>query len=145
MFKALMVHGKGAAAAPSLVELDDADLPEGEVTVRVQYSSLNYKDALAITGRGAILKSFPMIPGIDLAGVVEASRDAAWQPGARRVFCVRPPWRFSPSPQPLTTTASPGCQAASRLASTTPARSMPGIIGKDFRIAPRPVIASASL
>ncbi|HSV71638.1 MAG TPA: MDR family oxidoreductase [Methylibium sp.] len=81
MFKALMVHGKGAAAAPALVELIDADLPEGEVTVRVQYSSLNYKDALAITGRGAILKSFPMIPGIDLAGVVEASRDPAWQPG----------------------------------------------------------------
>jgi acrylyl-CoA reductase (NADPH) len=81
MFKALMVHGKGAAAAPALVELDDTDLPEGEVTVRVQYSSLNYKDALAITGRGAILKSFPMIAGIDLAGVVESSHDAAWQPG----------------------------------------------------------------
>jgi acrylyl-CoA reductase (NADPH) len=81
MFKALMVHGKGAAAAPALVDLDDADLPAGEVTVRVQYSSLNYKDALAITGRGAILKSFPMIAGIDLAGVVEASDDPAWQPG----------------------------------------------------------------
>lgn len=81
MYKALMVHGPGAAAAPAIVALDDADLPAGEVTVRVQYSSLNYKDALAITGRGAILKSFPMIAGIDLAGVVESSTDPAWQPG----------------------------------------------------------------
>lgn len=81
MFKALRVHGKGDAAAPAIVELDDTALPAGDVTLSVQYSSLNYKDALAITGRGAILKSFPMVAGIDLAGVVESSSDPAWKAG----------------------------------------------------------------
>ena len=81
MYKALMVYGKGDAAAPAIVERRDGDLPSGEVTVRVQYSSLNYKDALAITGRGAIMKSFPMIAGIDLAGIIESSDDSAWRAG----------------------------------------------------------------
>ncbi len=79
--QALRVHGAGAAAAPALVALDEAALPPGAVTLRVRYSSLNYKDALAITGRGAILKSFPLTAGIDLAGVVESSEDPAWRPG----------------------------------------------------------------
>lgn len=81
MFKALVVHGKGDAAAPAIVERRDSELPAGEVTVSIQYSSLNYKDALAITGRGAILKSFPMVAGIDLAGVVETSEAPGWEPG----------------------------------------------------------------
>jgi acrylyl-CoA reductase (NADPH) len=81
MFKALRLHGSGAAAQPALVDLDDAALPPGAVTLRVRYSTLNYKDALAITGRGAIIKRVPLTAGIDLAGVVEASSDPAWQPG----------------------------------------------------------------
>jgi len=73
-----------AAAEPgpaTLQELTDADLPEGDVTVAVAYSSLNYKDGLAVTGKGRIMRSHPMIAGIDLAGVVEASDSPDWQPG----------------------------------------------------------------
>ena len=73
-----------AAAEPgpaSLQELTDDQLPDGDVTVAVQYSSLNYKDGLAVTGKGKIIRSFPMICGIDLAGTVEASESADWKPG----------------------------------------------------------------
>ena len=65
-------------------ELADEDLPpfpNGAVTVDVSWSSLNYKDALAVTGTGAIVKTWPMVPGIDLAGTVAASDDPAWRPG----------------------------------------------------------------
>ncbi|WP_036251314.1 alcohol dehydrogenase catalytic domain-containing protein, partial [Methylibium sp. T29] len=68
-----------------LVELDESQLPPGDVTVRIEYSSLNFKDALAVTGRGAVVKHWPLVPGIDLAGVVERSSDPAWQPGDRVV------------------------------------------------------------
>src|SRR5579884_1841921 len=64
-----------------LTELDDDDLPEGDVTVAVRYSSLNYKDGLAVTGKGRIVRRVPMVCGIDLAGVVEASDSTAWRPG----------------------------------------------------------------
>jgi acrylyl-CoA reductase (NADPH) len=65
--------------------LDDARLPPGDVTVRVEYSTLNFKDALAVTGRGAVVRSWPLVPGIDLAGVVESSSHADWKPGDRVV------------------------------------------------------------
>lgn len=65
----------------SLRELTDADLPEGDVTIAVAYSSLNYKDGLAVTGKGKIMRSYPMTCGIDLAGVVEASDSPDWKPG----------------------------------------------------------------
>jgi len=65
----------------SLGELTDADLPDGDVTVAVRYSSLNYKDGLAVTGQGRIVRSFPLVCGIDLAGVVESSDAPAWRPG----------------------------------------------------------------
>jgi acrylyl-CoA reductase (NADPH) len=61
--------------------ITDADLPDGQVTVKVAYSSLNYKDGLAVTGKGKIARRLPMICGADLAGVVEASTDDRWQPG----------------------------------------------------------------
>ena len=64
-----------------LTQLDDDDLPPGDVTVAVQYSSLNYKDGLAVTGKGRIVRHFPMVCGIDLAGTVEASESAAYSPG----------------------------------------------------------------
>jgi acrylyl-CoA reductase (NADPH) len=65
----------------ALTELADDDLPEGDVTVAVKYSSLNYKDGLAVTGKGRIVRRFPMVCGVDLAGVVEESASDAWQPG----------------------------------------------------------------
>jgi acrylyl-CoA reductase (NADPH) len=86
MFRALMLSQDGDKKTQAeLVQLDDAQLPEGDVTLRVEYSSLNYKDALAVTGRGAIVKKWPLVPGIDLAGVVEHSTSPDWQPGDRVV------------------------------------------------------------
>jgi len=69
-------------AAPAQFEtLTDADLPDGDVTVDVRYSSLNYKDGLAVSGKGKIVRSFPMVCGIDLAGTVAASDSAEFAPG----------------------------------------------------------------
>ena len=85
MFKALMLTQQDKATQAAFAELDESALPPGDVRVKVEYSSLNYKDALAVTGRGAIVRSWPMVPGIDLAGVVESSSDPAWQPGDRVV------------------------------------------------------------
>jgi len=85
MFKALLLTQTDRVTNAQLVDLDESALPAGNVDVRVEYSSLNFKDALAITGRGAIVKKWPLVPGIDLAGVVERSEDAAWKPGDRVV------------------------------------------------------------
>lgn len=84
-FTALMLTQAGKATDAALVTLDEADLPAGDVDVRVEYSSLNFKDALAITGRGAIVKRWPIVPGIDLAGFVERSAHPGWHPGDRVV------------------------------------------------------------
>ena len=67
-------------------ELTEADLPDGDVLVDVEYSSLNYKDGLAITGKGKVVRSFPMVPGIDLAGTVLSSASADYQPGDKVVL-----------------------------------------------------------
>lgn len=82
-FRALVVDRDASGGAlAALRELSTAELPDqGEVLVAVERSSLNYKDALAITGRGKVLRAFPMVPGIDLAGVVVASDAPAWRPG----------------------------------------------------------------
>ncbi|MCA2011199.1 oxidoreductase [Cereibacter sphaeroides] len=67
-------------------QITTADLPEGEVLVDVAYSTLNYKDALAITGASPVVRSFPMVPGIDFAGVVRESADPAWKPGDKVIL-----------------------------------------------------------
>jgi acrylyl-CoA reductase (NADPH) len=77
-FPAIVAAEPGPAA---LVELGDADLPPGDVTVAVSHSSLNYKDGMAVSGSGRIARSYPMVCGIDLAGVVESSTSPAWAPG----------------------------------------------------------------
>ncbi len=64
-----------------LTEVDEAQLPEGDVTVQISHSTVNYKDALAITGRGAVARAFPLVPGIDFAGVVQASRHPSFHAG----------------------------------------------------------------
>jgi acrylyl-CoA reductase (NADPH) len=81
MFKALLLEKDDAGFRASLREVDDAALPEGDVTVRVEYSTLNYKDALAITDRSPIVRAWPMVAGIDGAGTVVASSHPAWQAG----------------------------------------------------------------
>ncbi|HNX69776.1 MDR family oxidoreductase [Rivihabitans pingtungensis] len=81
MFKAVLIEKDDAGYRASVQTLDDAALPEGNVSVRVSHSTLNYKDALAITGQGPVVRKFPMVPGIDLVGVVETSQHPDYQPG----------------------------------------------------------------
>lgn len=78
MFQALQLTDKNTIA---LTDLDESALPEGDVTVAVSYSTINYKDALAITGSAPIAKSYPMVPGIDFSGVVTASDNADFAVG----------------------------------------------------------------
>ena len=72
-FKALLAAKTGEKITTSVVEMNEQDLMPGDVTVAVDYSTVNYKDALAISGRTEVIRQFPLIPGIDLAGTVEAS------------------------------------------------------------------------
>lgn len=72
-FKALLTTRTGESISTNLVNLNDQDLMPGDVTVRVEYSNLNYKDAMAVSGRSPIIRQFPLIPGIDFAGIVESS------------------------------------------------------------------------
>lgn len=73
MFKGILIEKDEAGYRAALTDLDEGRLPKGDVTVRVSHSTLNYKDALAITGKGPVVRAFPMVPGIDLAGTVEHS------------------------------------------------------------------------
>src|SRR5580698_9750525 len=82
-FKALRVHKTDSGLAARFESLTVNDLTPGNVLIRVAYSCLNYKDALAVTGKGAILRGLPKVPGIDLSGVVESSTDAALRPGSK--------------------------------------------------------------
>ena len=70
----------------SLTDLDDDALPEGDVVVDVEYSTVNYKDGLAITGRSPIVRTWPMVPGVDLAGTVSTSYHEGFEPGDRVVL-----------------------------------------------------------
>lgn len=81
MFKAILIDKQDGVQSVGIVDLDDSKLPDAPVTVRVEYSTINYKDGLAITGKSPVVRKFPMVPGIDLAGVVEASTSEAWHPG----------------------------------------------------------------
>ena len=81
MFRGILVEKDEAGYRVAVRDLDEAQLPEGEVSVRVAYSTLNYKDGLALTGKGPVVRRFPMVPGIDLAGVVESSSHPDYRPG----------------------------------------------------------------
>jgi acrylyl-CoA reductase (NADPH) len=83
MFRGILVEQPEGRHAARVAELSPEQLPAGNVTVRVAFSTVNYKDGLAITGRSPVVRRYPMVPGIDLAGVVEASSDARWKPGDR--------------------------------------------------------------
>ncbi|MPM86112.1 Acrylyl-CoA reductase AcuI [bioreactor metagenome] len=73
MFKGILIEKDEAGYRAAIRSIDEADLPDGEVTVRISHSTLNYKDGLAITGKGPVVRRFPMVPGIDLVGTVESS------------------------------------------------------------------------
>ena len=81
MFNALVLNQHDKQTTAEVKALTTDDLPEGEVLVRVAYSSLNFKDGLAVTGTGKIIRQFPMVPGIDFCGVVETSSDPRYQAG----------------------------------------------------------------
>ena len=81
MFKALVIEKDDAGYRAAVKDVDDSALPAGEVTVRVAYSTINYKDGLAITGKSPVVRKFPLHAGIDFAGTVEASDDARFKPG----------------------------------------------------------------
>jgi acrylyl-CoA reductase (NADPH) len=80
-FKAVFATQQDGKFQASIQDLDRGMLPPGDVLVRVHYSDLNYKDGLAVTGRPGVIRKFPMIPGVDLAGVVEESVSPLWKPG----------------------------------------------------------------
>ncbi|ACC70390.1 MDR family oxidoreductase [Paraburkholderia phymatum] len=79
--KGILIEKQDNGSRASIADIDEAHLPAGDVTVRIEWSTLNYKDALAITGRSPIVRSFPMVPGIDFAGVVESSEHSQWKAG----------------------------------------------------------------
>lgn len=86
MFKALVLNQHDKQTLATIEQLGDSQLPEGNVLIDVDYSSLNYKDGLAITGKGKIVRQFPMVPGIDLTGTVCESSDERYQPGDKVVL-----------------------------------------------------------
>jgi len=86
MFKGILIHKDDNGYRTELSDIDDTQLPQGDVTVRVSHSTLNYKDGLAITGKGPIVRQFPMVPGVDLAGTVEHSGDPDFKPGDQVVL-----------------------------------------------------------
>lgn len=81
MFRGILIEKEGTTQRASVQTLDEAQLPAGNVTVRVAYSTMNFKDALAITGRTPVVRQFPMVPGIDFSGIVESSDDPAFKQG----------------------------------------------------------------
>lgn len=86
MFDALVLTQEGKVTKTNIKQLEISDLPEGDVLVEVECSSLNYKDGLAVTGAGRIIRDFPMVPGIDFAGVVKSSNDERYQSGDRVIL-----------------------------------------------------------
>jgi acrylyl-CoA reductase (NADPH) len=86
-FKAIRIDKAEKGTTAALTQFDEAELMEGDVTVRVEWSTLNYKDGLAVTGKAPVVRRFPMIAGIDLAGTVEQSSHPQWKAGDR-VICT---------------------------------------------------------
>ncbi|MYM63947.1 MDR family oxidoreductase [Pseudomaricurvus sp. HS19] len=86
MFSAVVINKDDSGQTVEVAQLDESQLPEGDVTIDVEYSTLNYKDGLAITGSSPVVRKFPMVPGIDLAGVVSESNSAEFKVGDRVVL-----------------------------------------------------------
>ena len=93
-FKALLIEERDGKVSSGLVRMDESQLDAGGVTIRVAYSSINYKDALAATGAGKIIRRFPCIGGIDMSGTVIESTDPRFKPGDRVVASILA-WRIT--------------------------------------------------
>jgi acrylyl-CoA reductase (NADPH) len=85
-FKAIVIEKGDGGQNVGLTDFDEANLMDGDVTIRVEWSTLNYKDGLTLTGKAAVVRRFPMIAGIDLAGTVESSAHSQWQPGDKVIL-----------------------------------------------------------
>jgi acrylyl-CoA reductase (NADPH) len=85
-FKAIVVEKGEGGQKVGLADFDEANLMDGDVTVRVEWSTVNYKDGLALTGKAPVVRRFPMIPGIDFAGTVESSSHPQWKAGDRVIL-----------------------------------------------------------
>ena len=85
-FKAMVVEKTEGGTKAALADFDEVNLMDGDVTVAVEYSTVNYKDGLAITGKAPVIRRFPMIAGVDFAGTVESSTNPAWKPGDKVVL-----------------------------------------------------------
>jgi acrylyl-CoA reductase (NADPH) len=85
-FKAIVVEKSEGGQKVGLADFDEANLMDGDVTVRVEWSTVNYKDGLALTGKAPVVRRFPMVPGIDFAGTVESSSHPQWKPGDRVIL-----------------------------------------------------------
>ena len=85
-FKAIVVDKAEAGQTVQLKDFDEKDLMDGDVTVAVEYSTVNYKDGLAVTGKAPVVRRFPMIAGVDFAGTVESSSHPAWKPGDKVIL-----------------------------------------------------------
>jgi acrylyl-CoA reductase (NADPH) len=86
-FKAIRIDKADKGTTAALTQFDEAELMDGDVTVRVEWSALNYKDGLAVTGKAPVVRRFPMIAGVDLAGTVEQSSHPLWKVGDK-VICT---------------------------------------------------------
>ena len=86
MFKAIWMEQTDGQSRATLRKIEESDLDPGSTLINVEWSSLNYKDALAITGRSPVIRKFPMIPGIDFAGTVRHCETGEWQAGDRVVL-----------------------------------------------------------
>jgi acrylyl-CoA reductase (NADPH) len=85
-FRALVLHEEGGKVTPRLEDVDVARLPAGEVTVAIEYSTLNYKDGMILSGIGRLVRAYPHVPGIDFAGTVERSDSPDFKPGDKVVL-----------------------------------------------------------
>lgn len=85
-FKAIVIEKTEGGSKAAFDDFDEQNLMEGDVTVRVEYSTVNYKDGLAITGKAPVVRRWPMIGGVDLAGTIESSTNPKWKPGDKVVL-----------------------------------------------------------
>src|SRR5579872_4448008 len=85
-FTALVLHEDAGKITPRIESLEESALPKGEVLVAVEYSTLNYKDGLILSGLGRLVRAYPHVPGIDFAGTVERSESPEWKPGDKVVL-----------------------------------------------------------
>ena len=80
-FRALLLHEEGGKVVPHIETIDETGLPPGEVTVGIEYSTLNYKDGMILQGIGRLVRNYPHVPGVDFAGIVERSESQEFKPG----------------------------------------------------------------